>query len=239
MSKKRYVDTKFWDDNYIIEKDPIEKLLFLYLLTNTLTNIIGIYEISIKRIAFDTGIDKDMVINILDRFLKDKKIKYEDGWVAIKNFTKHQLDNPKINAGIKALSREVPNNLIKWSNIDYDRLSHPNLNTNLNPNTNLNKEIKEVRNQVSASLKEKAPANNIEFDQELLSWHGIDEDIIDDWVKRFPTINVGVELMKIREYFKNNPGKEKIIEKKFKGRMPIYINDWLKRAVRYKLADSL
>jgi len=29
MSKKRYVDTKFWDDNYIIEKDPNEKLLFL------------------------------------------------------------------------------------------------------------------------------------------------------------------------------------------------------------------
>ena len=101
------------------------------------------------------------------------------------------------------------------------------------------KEIKEVRNQVSASLKEKAPANDIEFDQELLSWHGIDEDIIDDWVKRFPTIEVGVELMNIREYFKNNPGKEKTIEEKFKGRMPIYINDWLERAVKYKIANKL
>ena len=107
------------------------------------------------------------------------------------------------------------------------------------------KEIKEVRNQVSASLKEKSiskekkPANNIEFDQELLSWHGIDEDIIDDWVRRFPNIDVPVELMKIREFFKNNPGKAKIIEKKFEGRMPIYINDWLERAVKYKIADSL
>ena len=241
MSKKRYVDTKFWDDNYIIEKDPIEKLLFLYLLTNTLTNIIGIYEISIKRIAFDTGIDKDMVINILDRFLKDKKIKYENGWVAIKNFTKHQLDNPKINAGIKALSREVPDDLIKWSNIDYDRLSHLNTNpnSNLNSNTNISKEIKEVRNQVSASLKEKPKANNIEFDPEILSWHGIDEDIIDDWVKRFPNINIGEELMKIREHFKNNPKKAKDIEKKFEGRMPIYINDWLERAEKYKIADNI
>jgi len=91
-------------------------------------------------------------------------------------------------------------------------------------------EIKEVRNQVSASLKEKTPANNIEFDQELLSWHGVDEDIIEDWVKRFPTIEVGVELMKIREYFKNNPKKEGGIKN-----YAIYINDWLERAVKYKI----
>lgn len=123
MSKKRYVDTKFWDDNYIIEKDPIEKLLFLYLLTNTLTNIIGIYEISINRIAFDTGIDKEMVLKILERFEADDKAKYENGWIALKNFTKHQLNNPKINAGIKALSREIPEDLIKWVNIDPKRFS--------------------------------------------------------------------------------------------------------------------
>ena len=142
ISKKRYIDTKFWDDNYIIDKDPIEKLLFLYLLTNTLTNIIGIYEISLKRIAFDTGIDNEMVDKILKRFEVDDKIKYENGWVALKNFTEHQLNNPKINTGIERLIKEVPDNLVKWVNIDYDRLSidyellHPNLNTNLNTNSN-------------------------------------------------------------------------------------------------------
>ena len=99
---------------------------------------------------------------------------------------------------------------------------------------NKSKEIKEVRNQVSASLKEKAPANDIEFDQELLSWHGVDEDIIEDWVKRFPTINVGIELMKIREHFKNNPEKEAGIKN-----FAIYINDWLERAVKYKIVDEL
>ena len=123
MSKERYLNTKFWDDNYIIEKDPIEKLLFLYLLTNTLTNIIGIYEISINRIAFDTGIDKDMVIKILERFEIDDKAKYKNGWIALKNFTKHQKNNPKINKGIEVLSREVPKDLIKWVNIDPKRFS--------------------------------------------------------------------------------------------------------------------
>lgn len=138
MSKKRYIDTKFWDDNYIMGRDPIEKLLFLYLLTNTLTNIVGIYEISLRRIAFDTGIDSEMVKKILERFEADNKIKYDNGWIAIKNFIKHQLDNPKINVGMEALLKEVPAHLIEWVNIDYDRLSHLNLNLNTNLNTNLN-----------------------------------------------------------------------------------------------------
>jgi len=121
MSKKRYVDTKFWDDNYIIEKDPVEKLLFLYLLTNTLTNIIGIYEISINRIAFDTGIDKDMVIKILERFEADDKIKYENGWIAIKKFISYQQDNPKIRAGISYELKKVPQSLIDFIDIlDYE-----------------------------------------------------------------------------------------------------------------------
>ena len=123
--------------------------------------------------------------------------------------------------------------------------SHPNgeANDHLNSNKSKvkeikgndikeNKEIQEVRNQVSASLKEK-PANNIEFDFEGLSWHGVDDDIIADWEKRFPDINIGEQLMKIREYFKRNPDKERRIKN-----YAIYINDWLERADKYRIADN-
>ena len=34
MAKQRYINTKFWRDSYIEDLDPIEKLLFLYLLSN-------------------------------------------------------------------------------------------------------------------------------------------------------------------------------------------------------------
>jgi len=37
--KKRYISTKFWDDEFIVNLDPIEKLLFMYFLTNPLTNV--------------------------------------------------------------------------------------------------------------------------------------------------------------------------------------------------------
>lgn len=158
MSKQRYLNTKFWDDSYIINKNPIAKLLFIYLLTNPLTNICGIYEISLRRIIFDTGIDKEMIEKILKRFEEDGKIKYKNGWVAIKKFTKYQKNNPKINRGIEILLKEVPKELMGWINIDKNRLSidyrslsHPN--TNLNTNTNL-KEKKIVYNQLPKKNKE-------------------------------------------------------------------------------------
>ena len=82
--------------------------------------------------------------------------------------------------------------------------------------------------------KEKKPANNIEFDFELWSWHRIDDDIMDRWVKIFPGVEVNLELIKMREFFKTHPGHENIIKKKFNNNYVIYIFNWLERAMRYK-----
>ena len=100
MAKQRVVNVKFWDDTHIMKLDPTEKLLFLYFLTNPLTNISGIYEISLRRIAFDTGIDGDMVDKIMKRFEKDKKIIYREGWIYLINFVKNQNWNPSVISGI-------------------------------------------------------------------------------------------------------------------------------------------
>ena len=216
MSKKRYVDTKFWVDTYIVEKDPIEKLLFLYLLTNTLTNILGIYEISIRQIAFDTGIDKDMVINILKRFDTDGKVKYEDGWVALKNFTKHQLDNPKINAGIESLLKEAPIKLIKWVEINFDRLcidyeSLSHLNTNLNTNNNTNPNV----------------ITEIKFDYTKGVFEGITTEYLTELEKQYPNCNIDYEVKKMANWLIDNPGKKRQGKRGF-------INNWLEKENKNK-----
>lgn len=108
MAKQRSVVTKFWDDTYIMKLDPIEKLLFLYLLTNPLTNICGIYEITPRRVAFDTGIDSEMVEKIFKRYEKEQKIVYQNGWVCIVNFIKNQTLNPSVVKGIKRELKLVP-----------------------------------------------------------------------------------------------------------------------------------
>lgn len=127
MAKKRYINTKFWSDNYISDLDPIEKLLFMYFLTNPFTDICGIYEISMKQVALDTGIDKqEMIPKIVNRFSRDGKIFYIDGWVYVKNFAKHQAINDKIKIGIKRSIKDVPVKImskISQLDIDYDSLS--------------------------------------------------------------------------------------------------------------------
>jgi hypothetical protein len=140
MAKQRIVNTRFWDDDYTSNLDPIEKLLFLYFLTNTSTNICGVYEIPLKKVANETGIDKEMVTKIIARFSRDNKIFYQDGWVVVKNFIKHQnTKNPKIQRGIQIELENAPEHI---RNITYaypmDKLSHSNTNTNLNSNSNSN-----------------------------------------------------------------------------------------------------
>ena len=108
MSKLRSVNTKFWEDHYVENLDPIEKLLFLYLLTNSCTNMLGIYEISLRRIAFDTGIDRDMVVKIFERFDKKRKASYVAGHVMLHNFHKHQNLNNNMKASALNTAENLP-----------------------------------------------------------------------------------------------------------------------------------
>ena len=131
------INTRFWVDDYTSNLDPSEKLLFLYFLTNPYTDICGIYEVPLKHIALETGLDREMVIKIIDRFSRDGKVFYEKGWVGIKNFAKHQLNNPKVKIGIENGLKQAPKEIIDRLSIDYEGLSHLNPNSNLNSNPNL------------------------------------------------------------------------------------------------------
>ncbi len=111
MSTHRYVDSKFWDDDYVSELDPIEKLLFLYLLTNPLTNVAGIYEIQTKRIAFDTGIDREMVDKIIERFAQNNKLIRAGKYIVLLNWGKNQSANPSVAAGVARELEKLPNKL--------------------------------------------------------------------------------------------------------------------------------
>lgn len=151
--KNRYINTHFWDDLYIVELDPIEKLLFLYLLTSPLNNIAGCYEIQLRRIAFDTGIDKDMVAKILQRFERDEKVYYIEGHILILNFAKHQKLNHNIVTGIEKVLNELPETIKETKAFEslykaFESLLKASnyLNLNLNSNLNINSNTNSNRN---------------------------------------------------------------------------------------------
>ena len=145
MAKNRFINTKMWEDGWFSTLDPIEKLFFIYLLTNPMTNIAGCYEISKKTIGVATGLEQNVVEEILSRFERDGKVCYRDGWLVIFNFIKHQnYKSPKIVSGLKSELENIPKNIaqmIKLPNDLYgiDTVSHLNSNSNSNSNSNPNR----------------------------------------------------------------------------------------------------
>jgi len=110
MTKKRLrsINVHFWDDTYVIRLNQKEKLLFLYLLTNSLCNLIGAYEITLHRICFDTGLEPDDVSAILNKFEKDNKIIFTDGYIILVNFVKNQSYNKNMFTGALSLYESLP-----------------------------------------------------------------------------------------------------------------------------------
>ena len=109
MDDSRMIKTKFWADEYIQDLTPLQRYLYLYILTNERTNIAGCYEINIKRICFDTGLPAPDILAHLERFKSDDKALFSDGWLSIKNFTKHQnFTSVSIQQGIDKIMSFAP-----------------------------------------------------------------------------------------------------------------------------------
>lgn len=109
MANLRSVNTKFWDDPWIETLTVSEKLLFLYLITNSYANLCGIYEITIKRICFETGIDNKTVLNALERFGRVRKAYFvNENYIFMPNWLKNQNLNTNMKKGVLTLIQELP-----------------------------------------------------------------------------------------------------------------------------------
>jgi len=166
MSKQRVVKDSFWSDPYVEDLDPSEKLLFLYLLTNPLCNVAGIFEIKNKRIAYETGFEKDMVDKILNRFKRDKKIIRHKDWIILINCAKNQSTNPNIKKGMQRIIDELPDEVKALKG--FERLPHFTLLNLTLPNSTLpNGKTEDVKkpleekniNLVSSIIKEMESVN--------------------------------------------------------------------------------
>lgn len=111
MSKLRSVSTGFWSDPLIEDLTPNEKLLFLYLITNEKTNMLGIYESSIKKISFETGIIQNDIETILKRLEGLNRIKRLGNWILLVNYMKHQNYNPNMKKSAISIFDNLPNDL--------------------------------------------------------------------------------------------------------------------------------
>ena len=156
MGIKRIVDTRFWDDDKVMDLfNPEDKLFMLYLMTNPHTTQLGVYKINIKQVAFEIGYSIDKVKFLLQKFEKEyKMIKYspETKEIAIKNYLRYSIIKggkpvedclkKEINqVKNKNLLNYIKNNLNQYSDLNETVskiINNLNYNDNYNDNDNDN-----------------------------------------------------------------------------------------------------
>lgn len=111
MDVYRSINTKFWSDKWIEKLDPIERLLYIYLLTNPQTSLAGVYELSIKRMAFETGIEQEVVFKILARFQDAGKIIYADPYIIVLNWIKNHPMNANMKKSVRSIISDLPDSI--------------------------------------------------------------------------------------------------------------------------------
>lgn len=97
MAEFRQIYTRIWKDNWFSDLDMDAKMLFIYLFSNERASVSGIYELPLKYISFETGIEKPRLIELLDQFKADGKVQYEDGIIWVVNLRKYnETTSPKV-----------------------------------------------------------------------------------------------------------------------------------------------
>lgn len=138
MAIYRTVNLSFWSDSKIADDfTPEDRYFYLYLLTNTHTNLCGCYEISYKQMARETGYNEETVKRLIDRMqaIHDVLIyKEETREVLIWNWYKYNWNkSDKVIQGVrknacKIKSDELKNIILNITNciendVEFDRVS--------------------------------------------------------------------------------------------------------------------
>lgn len=91
--KFRKIYTEFWEDGWMEKQSPETRYFMLFLMTNPFTTQLGIYEISLRKMEFYTGYNREAVEAILTRLIEAEKIKYdlETEELMITNWGKYNL----------------------------------------------------------------------------------------------------------------------------------------------------
>lgn len=113
MSKKRYFDSGFWSDTWVVDNlNPHDRYLFIYLITNPHVTLCGVYQLSLRIMAFETGIESETLVGMLRRL--KPKVEYEEGWIILRNGIKNQnYRNEKIKANIDYVLSTVPEHILQ------------------------------------------------------------------------------------------------------------------------------
>ena len=89
MSRREDVDTSFWDDEDVVALSPAAKLVYLWSFTNNRCNMAGLYKVSERTIAFETGYTPRQVRQALDELQAGRFVYVVEGVLWVRSRVKH------------------------------------------------------------------------------------------------------------------------------------------------------
>lgn len=197
MGKLRSVDTSFWSDPFIEDLTVDQKLIYLYLITNEKTNMLGVYEVSLKKMSFDTGVKIETVSKALEQFQKNGKIRYENNFLILLKFLKHQNYNPNMMKSAIDVFNGLPE-FIRGKNVTLCKIdtlkSFETLSNRLGMVRKVEVELEdETKTEIETEDEEEKPLQEIKI--------SLDYNLILDYVNKKFNRNSKVVSTKVQSAF--------------------------------------
>lgn len=118
--KSRAIQTRYWDDEKVVEFSSYAKYLYIYLLTCQYINVSGVFQLSAKKIQFETALTDKQFQEAKEELSIERKVLFYDGWVYVLNAEKNN-NYRKIPSNEKTYQQEwerVPNKVKEYFTAD-------------------------------------------------------------------------------------------------------------------------
>lgn len=143
MAEFRTIHSKMWRDSWYSELDIDGKLLWVYLITNQNASLTGIYYLTVKFAAFETGLSQERVSTLMAQFVISGKVEYENDVIWIRRMRRYQAANessPKIMPRILKDLAEIPDCKVKRLYLNQYPIDTVSIHTHTDTDTDTDQE---------------------------------------------------------------------------------------------------
>lgn len=108
METRRYINVRTWSETWFEDLSATDKLVWIYLNTNSSTNMLGAYNTSIRRLAYECHISEPAVRRSIKKLEVIKKVIYHEGYVIIIDWMAQQSMNPSMKIAARKEYDKLP-----------------------------------------------------------------------------------------------------------------------------------